>query len=155
MATTSGETETEQERADRNFEELLGELRVTITGVQVLFSLLLTVPFAQRFAEVTELQRRVYFAALLLSAGASLMFIAPVALHRLTFRQGLKPEVVAMSSMLSVVGLVLLAVAIAAVLLLVADVLFATSLAVIVAGLFALLAAILWFVSPLLTRFRS
>ena len=144
--------ETEQERADRNFAELLGELRVTITGVQVLFSLLLTVPFAQRFADVTDLQRRVYFAALLLSAAASLMLLAPVALHRLTFHKGLKPEVVKLSSSLSMTGLVVLALAIAAVLLLVTDVIFSTSAAVAVAALFVVSAAGLWFVPSLLAR---
>ena len=147
--------ESDQERADRNFAELLGELRVTITGVQVLFSLLLTVPFTQRFAEASELQRRVYFAALLLSAGASLMLIAPVALHRLTFRQGLKPAVVQRSSHLSVLGLGLLGLAIAAVLLLVTDVLFGTPAAVAVAVLYVGSAMAFWFVNPMLARRRA
>ena len=153
MTQTRGESE--QERADRNFAELLGELRVTITGVQVLFSLLLTVPFTQRFSEATELQRRVYFAALLLAAGASLALIAPVALHRLTFRQGLKPRIMRRSAALSIVGLVFLALAIAAVLLLVTDVLFGTPPALGVAGLFVASAVGLWFVPPLVERRRG
>ncbi len=147
--------ENEQERADRNFAELLAELRVTITGVQVLFSLLLTVPFTQRFADATDLQRRVYFAALLLAAGASLMLIAPVALHRLTFHQGLKPAVVQRSSTLSVTGLLLLGLAIAMVLLLVTDVLFGTLPGAAVAASFVASAVGLWLVPPLLARRRD
>jgi hypothetical protein len=42
------------ERADRNMNELLQELRVAHTGVQILFALLLTLVFQQRFADITE-----------------------------------------------------------------------------------------------------
>ena len=62
--------ETPAERIDRNFNELLGELRIALPGVQVLFAFLLTVPFAQRFSELTGFQRGLYFAVLLLTAVA-------------------------------------------------------------------------------------
>ena len=67
----SGREESEQERTDRNLQEFLGELRVALPGVQVLFAFLLVVPFNQRFADVTSFQRTVYFATLLCAAAAS------------------------------------------------------------------------------------
>ena len=57
----SGRNETEQERVDRNLQEMLGELRVALPGVQVLFAFLLVVPFNQRFGEVTSFQKAIYF----------------------------------------------------------------------------------------------
>ena len=148
-------TETPDERADRNFEELLAELRVMLTGVQVLFSLLLTVPFSARFEEVTELQKDVYFAALLLSATSSICLIAPVAYHRMLFHQGEKPRVVRVSSRLAIAGLVLVWLAITSVLLLVSDVLFDTTLAVAIAAAFGALTVGMWFVPPLVRRLRT
>jgi Na+/melibiose symporter-like transporter len=71
--------ETPAERADRNFNDLLQELRVTQTGVQVLFSLLLTVPFTARFEKVTDFQKDVYFVALLcLTLTTVLLFVTDV-----------------------------------------------------------------------------
>ena len=46
----TGRDETESERIDRNLQEMIGELRVALPGVQVLFAFLLVVPFNQRFA---------------------------------------------------------------------------------------------------------
>lgn len=83
--------ETPLQRADRNWDELLGELRVTQTGVAILFSLLLTVPFSARFEDVDPFQRRVYLLALLLSATSAVVLIAPVAYHRVLFAQRQKP----------------------------------------------------------------
>ena len=71
--------ESEQDRVDRELDHLLGELRVAMPGVQVLFAFLLTVPFQQRFAQATEFQRDVYFVTLLAAAAASALFVAPTA----------------------------------------------------------------------------
>src|SRR5947209_3659875 len=84
----NGRHETELERLDRNFNEILGELRVAQTGVQILFAFLLVVPFNNRFAQTTTLEHIVYFSTLLLTALAAGLLIAPSALHRLLFRQG-------------------------------------------------------------------
>lgn len=146
--------ETPEERADRNFAELLQELRVTETGVAILFSLLLTVPFSARFDDVTEFQRKVYFAALLLTAAANVVLIAPVSFHRLLFQTGEKPRVVAASSVLAIVGLGLFVLSVTAVLLLISDVLFETGAATAVAAVFGSLTALLWFLPPLVQRLR-
>src|SRR3712207_1749392 len=78
--------ESEAERLDRNYGELLQELRVTQTGVQILFAFLLTLAFTQRFPQITSFQRGTYVVTLLFSAAAAALFIAPVALHRMVFR---------------------------------------------------------------------
>jgi Kef-type K+ transport system membrane component KefB len=146
--------ETPAERADRNFDDILQELRVTQTGVQVLFSVLLTIPFSQRFEKVTAFQKDVYFLALLLAAATAVMLVAPVSTHRLLFRTGQKPWVVKVAAVYAVVGTVLLLLTIAAVLLFVSDVLFASTLAVAIAVLFGVSTGVLWFVPPLLRRRR-
>lgn len=150
-----GRDESPAERADRNWNDLLQELRVTETGVQVLFSLLLTVPFSARFQQVTAFERRVYYAALLLTAAANVALIAPVAYHRLLFAKGEKARVVALGNRLALGGLVLLLLAFTAVLLLVTDVLFHTAVAAVLATGFGLLTVSLWFVPPVLRRLRA
>jgi hypothetical protein len=147
--TAPGRDETPEQEADRHWSDLLQELRVTETGAQVLFSLLLTIPFTARFGEVTPFQRRVYFAALLLSAAANLVLIAPVAYHRVLFRRGQKARVVAHSSRLAVAGLALLALSVSAVLLLVCDVLFSTAAAVALGVGCGVVTLALWFAPPL------
>src|SRR5215210_8313793 len=80
--------ETALQRVDRNLVELLQEVRVVQTGVQVLFAFLLTVPFSSRFDAITGFQRGAYFAALVGAATASVLLIAPTAVHRVLFRLG-------------------------------------------------------------------
>src|SRR5205823_8659826 len=92
--------ETELERYDRNLTELMGELRVALPGVQVLFAFLLVAPFNQRFSTTTPFERDLYFAALLLTLLASTLLIAPTLLHRIEFRQGQKAYVVNTSNRL-------------------------------------------------------
>ena len=81
-----GRSETVHERWDRNLSELTGELRVVVTGVQVLFAFLLVVPFDSRFGSLDSFERATYFATLLLAAGATVCTIAPSAQHRILFR---------------------------------------------------------------------
>ncbi|HEY7632505.1 MAG TPA: DUF6328 family protein [Thermoleophilaceae bacterium] len=141
--------ETEQERLNRNMNELLQELRVSQTGVQILFAFLLTLPFTQRFTEVTAFQRDVYFATLLLAGAASAFFIAPVSAHRLLFRRQQKRYLIVQSNWMSIAGLACLAVAIVGVILLIADFLFSSTLAAIVGGFFFVLFGVLWYALPL------
>src|SRR5215475_13017686 len=100
----SGRDETEEERLDRNLGELLQELRVALPGVQVLFAFLLAVPFQQGFQEVTEFQKRVYFATLILTAISATMLISPSAYHRITFRYQQKRRLVYYANRCAIVG---------------------------------------------------
>ena len=97
--------ETELERVDRNFNELLGELRVIATGVQVLFAFLLIVPFSVGFGQLGTAERYLYFAILLATAAAAGLLIAPSSLHRLIFRQGDKPYLVSTANRMAISGI--------------------------------------------------
>lgn len=142
------------QRADRNWNELLSELRVTQAGVAILFSLLLTLPFSAGFDDVDAFQRRVFLVALLLAAASLVVHVAPVAYHRLLFAQRQKPAVVRVANRFALTGLALLCLALSAVLLLVADVLLPRGYAVGVAGVFGVGTATLWTVPAGLRRTR-
>jgi hypothetical protein len=137
-----------QQRADRNFVDLLQELRVMQTGVQILFALLLTIAFTGPFSDADVFQRSVYVATLTCTAVATALLIAPVAYHRTLFQQGRKGELVVAAHRLLRLGLVVLVAAVVGALLLVVDEAvgriagFAVSLAV------GAVFVALWFVLP-------
>jgi uncharacterized protein DUF6328 len=144
--------ETDLERLDRNLVELMQEVRVVQTGVQVLFAFLLTVPFSARFEEITSFQRGAYFTALVGAAAASVLLIAPTAVHRVLFRLGQKDYMVEVSNKLALGGLASTAVAMIAVMLLVSDVMFGVGIAVGVAVATTLAFAAVWAALPLRRR---
>lgn len=147
--------ETDKERVDRELLELLQELRVALPGVQVLFAFLLTVPFTQRFAQVTTFQRDVYFATLLFTAISSALLIAPSAQHRLLFRQREKKQLLVTANWLTIAGLVFLALAIIGVVMLITDVLFGTTAVVVVTVGIALPFVLAWYVYPIVRRAKA
>ena len=144
--------ETDTERLDRNLIELLQEVRVVQTGVQVLFAFLLTVPFSSRFDEITGFQRGAYFAALVGTAAASVLLIAPTSVHRILFRMGQKEYMVDLSNRLAIGGLLSLAVAMVAAMLLVSDVMFGTAAAIVIAVVTAAAFGFVWAALPLRRR---
>src|SRR5256886_12309911 len=114
--------ETDVERWDRKFSELLQELRVAQTGVQVLFAFLLTLPFTNRFEKITGIDRYTYVGTVVAAALATGLLIAPVSYHRLVFRQGRKRQLVQVGSVLAPLGLGCLPLAIPGGVFLVIDV---------------------------------
>jgi hypothetical protein len=147
--------ETEKERLDRNLEQLLGELRVALPGVQVLFAFLLVVPFNQRFADITSFQQTVYFVTLLCATAATACLIAPTAHHRLEFREQDKERIVFGGNKLAIAGLTLLATAMTGAITLVTDFLYSSTTTTVAAALVALLFAILWYAIPLRRRLQD
>jgi hypothetical protein len=147
--------ETELERWDRNLVELLQEVRVVQTGVQVLFAFLLTAPLAPRFPHLSQFQQLTYFATLLAAGGAAILLIAPTAYHRILFRLGDKEHLVVVANRFTLAGLTGVAVSMVGALLLVTDLLF-SSTAVVVAttGLAAFGCIAAWCVAPLRRRAR-
>jgi predicted neutral ceramidase superfamily lipid hydrolase len=142
-------------RLDRELNELLQELRVALPGVQVLFAFLFTVPFSQRFGQLTTTQRTSYFIAFLTAAASTALLLAPAAYHRIQWRQHDKERLLQMSTRLALGGLALLTAAMASAAFVVTDVLYDTIwAAVVAAGVVAVLAG-LWFVLPLLSRLRG
>lgn len=148
----SGRDETPAQRADRNLAELLQELRVALPGVQVLFAFLLTVPFTQRFEDLTRFQEKLYFAVLLATALATALFIAPTAGHRILFRRQQKEFLVVAANRFALAGLGVLAVAMCGVIALISDFLFSAGATIVTTAASALVFAGLWYAGPLLRR---
>jgi Family of unknown function (DUF6328) len=145
--------ETELQTRDRHFNELLQELRVAQTGVQILFAFLLGLAFTPRFPDLTRGQQIVYLVTLVLSAVSAALLIGPVSYHRTVFRQRLRPQLVSTGHRYAIAGLILLLLALVGAVDLAASFVlgpWATLLAAALAGLFALL----WFVIPLIHRVR-
>jgi len=145
----TGRDESENERVDRNLQELLGELRVALPGVQVLFAFLLVVPFNQRFPTITDFQQTTYFVTLLLATAASVFLIAPTVHHRIQFRQQDKKRIVIGANRFAIAGLTFLALAMTGAITLITDLLYRSTTVAIVAGSVALLFLLVWYAVPL------
>jgi hypothetical protein len=140
---------------NRELIELLNELRVALPGVQVLFAFLLAVPFAQGWRRVTPFQRDVFFIAFLCTAAATVLLIAPSAYHRLRWREHDKEHMLVTANRLTIAGMVFLALAMSAVVLLITDILFQVWWASLVTALTALCFAWFWYGLPLWRRLRE
>lgn len=141
-----GRPETELQRWDRNFVELLQELRVAQTGVQILFGFLLTVPFSTRFTRSTStLQVVVYAATFVACAVAAALLIAPVSRHRQLFREGRKAQLVLYGDRLAQAGLLALMVTVTGAVFLVMDVIAGLAAACPIAVAVAVVYYMLWY----------
>lgn len=145
--TSSGETE--HQRLNRELDQLLSELRVALPGVQVLLAFLLTVPFSDRFDEVTGESSVLFIASVTLAALASILLISPFVHHRLRFREGTKEEMIRASNRLSLAGATCLGLAIGCVVYVVGDVGFPDSPARWIGPALVVVAALTWFLLPL------
>jgi len=154
-STSRPETKEESERWDRNFTELLQELRVVQTGVQILFAFLLTVPFSNRFAGASTLQVVIYTLTFLACAVAVALLIAPASYHRRVFRQGRKAELVMQADRLAQAGLAALIVAVAGVVFLILDVLANAVVACMLSAMVTSIYILLWYVLPHLATSRA
>lgn len=143
------------QRADRNFAELLQELRVLATSVQILFGFLLTLSFSARFEQLDTVQRGMFTVTLSFAALASVLLIAPVATHRLLFQRGHKRELVRAGHRMAVAGLGFLALTLVSGLLLVLDVTLGRGPAVIMTGVLFGITSVLWLGVPLRLRQRA
>jgi hypothetical protein len=93
--------ESADERLDRNWDELLQELRITQTGLQLLSGFLLTLPFTTVFDGLDDAQKTLYL-TLVVVAGISVgVNMTPVMLHRRVFGQHVKERVVAVGHVMS------------------------------------------------------
>ncbi|MCH0566595.1 DUF6328 family protein [Streptomyces sp. MUM 2J] len=115
----TGRDETEEERADRMWVELIQEVRVAQTGVQILFGFLLTVVFTPRFLQLEDTERSIYVVTVVLGACATGALVGPVSLHRMVAGRRVKPQAVRWAAKLTLAGLVLLLATMASSLLLI------------------------------------
>ena len=144
--------ETEPQRLSRNLAELLQELRVAQTGVQVLFGFLLTLAFTDRYAQAGLFVHVVHVVTTGLAATAAAFLIAPAAWHRMLFRHGHRDQIIRSASLAALIGLILLATAVTSTMLLVGYVAFGGLLAGVLSGAFGLVFLLLWFIFPLWMR---
>lgn len=154
-AAADGRDETPVEKLDRNWNEILQELRVTQTGSQILTGFLLSVAFQNRFTQLTEFQVDVYLALVVLAAVSTALGLAPVSLHRVLFRRGLKGRMVATASVLLDVILVCIGVATVGTVLLIFDVVASLTAAIVAAAGVLVALLVLWYVLPHRERRRS
>jgi hypothetical protein len=150
-----GPDEPEQERLARNMSELLQELRVVQTGVQILFAFLLSVAFAARFGDASEFERVTMVVTVALTTVSAALLMAPAAWHRLYFRQGRREDIIRWGNRFAIVGLAFLAAAMTGAVLLVVDAVFGATAAISIASCAALLFAAIWFVLPIARKARA
>ena len=146
---------TDEQKRDRQMIELLNELRVALPGVQILFAFLLTVPFAQRFSQLTLFQRDVYYLTLVAATLCAACLIAPSAAHRLRFHRNERAWLIDSANTLMIAGLGFLTVAIGAAFLLITDMLFSGLRVWIYSGAIWLVLLGLWFGRPLWRQARG
>ncbi len=141
--------ESQAERDDRNLAELLQELRVAGLGVQVLFGFLLSLPFTVKFSRLSQGQRELYLASLVLAAASTALLLGPVAYHRLVFRQHQKERLVRAASTMAVLGLAAVGLAVSSAVLLVTSYVTTALPAALITIFIVCLFGGLWFAFPL------
>jgi hypothetical protein len=150
-----GRDETEAERLDRNWTELLQELRVTQTGTQILTGFLLTIPFQQRFTSLNEVQLGIYLVLVGFAVLATVLALAPVSLHRALFRTGHKAKIVRWSNRLLIAALVCVAMTVTGTTSLIFDLVVGLPGGVAAGVITFALCAFAWLSLPALTRRRE
>ena len=149
-----GRDESPAERADRNWNEVLQELRVIQTGTQILTGFLLALAFQPTFADLSEGQTVFYLTLVVLSALSAIIALAPVSLHRILFRQMAKPIVVSYGHAALITALLTVSMLLVGVVAFVFDVVVSTSAAWIAFAVLALVIAATWLVAPAMIRAR-
>ncbi len=147
-------TETEAERLDRNWTEMLQELRVTQTGTQILTGFLLTIPFQQRFTDLEDVQRAIYLVLVAFAVLATILALAPVSLHRTLFRRGAKTQIVGTTNRLLIGALFCVAITLIGTAWLIFDVVVGHPAGVAAGAVTALFTSAAWLALPRTTGRR-
>jgi len=150
-----GREETPDERADRNFSELLQELRVAQTGVQILFAFLLTLPFTRRFTTLSQLQTVMYGITLTAAAVALFLLVAPVVVHRVSFRMRMKEGILLASHRMTLFGLGFMVVSVVSAIWLAMWVAAGAVWGLLVMAVAVLAVVVAWVVVPVTLRRRN
>ncbi|MFC5434485.1 DUF6328 family protein [Microbacterium suwonense] len=140
--------ETPSERADRNWNELMQELRVMQTGTQILTGFLLAVAFQPRFEHLDDVQRTLYIVLVLLAATATVLALTPVGLHRMLFHQHRKVDLVRMANRLVKANLVVIGAVTVGVVALILDVTVDRPVAIVAVCLGVVVILLLWVALP-------
>lgn len=152
---TDGRRETPTEKLDRNWNEILQELRVLQTGTQILTGFLLTIPFQQRFADLDAFEVQTYLVVVCFAVVATILALAPVALHRALFRRRAKPQIVDVAHRFMQAALVAVALTLAGTALLIFSVVVNNTVGIVAAVVTALVTLGAWLLMPLGLRARA
>jgi hypothetical protein len=144
--------ETAEQRNDRNLSELIQELRVAGLGVQVLFGFLLSLPFSNKFSQISTGLRDLYLTTVILAAVAIVLLAGPVAYHRLVFRRGMKERLVRFANLLAILGLTAVGAAMLAAVLLVTWYVAGALAGGLITAVIGVMLGGLWFAVPLVSR---
>jgi hypothetical protein len=147
-------TETEKQRIDRELIELLNELKVALPGVQVLFAFLLAVPLNSRFAQISDLEKTLFFVTLASTAMATALLIAPSAIHRIDFRNQDKGSMIILFNRISIAGLVFTAFSMIGALMFITDILYGNLATSLVGAISFAVFGLFWFVLPIRRRMK-
>jgi hypothetical protein len=147
-----GRDESDDERSDRNWADILQELRVTQTGTQIISGFLLTLVFQQRFTQLTGGQIALYVGLVIVAAATTALGLAPVALHRTLFAQHQKETMVRIGARLLRAVLVLVAALTGGVVLLIVSVAVDWPVAWVSASAICLLLIVLLVILPAVGR---
>ena len=146
---SNGRNETEDERLDRKWADLLQELRVMQTGAQLTAGFLLTLPFTTKFPSLDDFQQTLFLVLVIVAALTTAVVITPVAVHRRISGEHVKERLVATAHKLVGVGLTLLAVLVTGIVVLIFDVVVDRTTALVVGGVVAAILASLLIALPL------
>jgi hypothetical protein len=144
--------ESPKARLDRELMELLNEVRVALPGAQVLFAFLLVMPFQAAFHQLNDMQRAMYAGALLASAAAIALLIAPSSHHRINFRRPVKESLIRRANGLLIAGMACIVVGITLAVVLVLDVVLGALPAIVLGAVTCAWFCWFWFGVPLLRR---
>lgn len=150
-----GRPETPAQRADRNWNEILQELRVLQTGTQILTGFLLALAFQSSFADLSPTQRTFYLVLICLAALSAVVALAPVALHRAVFHLQVKPALVRTGHNCLRGALALVSVLLVGVVVFVFDVVVSLTAALAAGVVLGLIILVLWVVVPVSVRRRA
>ncbi len=143
------------ERLDRQWNELLQELRLAQTGTQILFAFLLSIAFQNRFQDADAFTHGVYAVTLIASALAVGLFLAPVSFHRIVYRHKIRDRMLPVANRMAIGGLVFLVLAMAGGVLLALDVVLPRAIAILIVVLVLLWFAVFWYAVPAWVRRTS
>ncbi len=147
-----GRPETQAQRSDRNWADILQELRVTQTGTQIITGFLLALAFQPRFATLDRYASVVYLVLVCLAAAATALNLTPVTLHRWLFRRRVKEELVTIGNVLLRITLIAVGLLVVGVVLFIFDVVVGRGASYAAGGAAALVLVLLWILLPVLAR---
>ncbi|MFT4284038.1 MAG: DUF6328 family protein [Protaetiibacter sp.] len=149
-----GRDETEAERLDRNWDEILQETRVVQTGTQILTGFLLAIAFQQRFEDLDGYQVSVYLVLVCFAVLATLLALTPVSMHRALFRRRAKKRLVETGNLLLIATLAAVLLTLSGTALLIFDMVAGHPAGFLAGGIVLVLGFAAWYLLPGLARIR-